>query len=264
MQQGPLVLVLVSNNKQSEQQLHCELQYVHYQIISMLTQASINRIFEQKKNYDLRRLLTGSERILDGLLDLMDTDPSFLLSAVQCLPLPPSLRDSVSQILQRAITPNLVFSILLVNNQLLSIVQERMVLEDGRLKPTDLLLMLNFITSCSAFRGGEIWTPICLPLFNSDCYFYAYVAYLNPPECTVCLLLVSTDKDAFYAVAECKRKIEENFRAQDLLDVISRAKSYDVSHVDVSDLRHFMYMPFNIPDKHYQLPQFTRCVDRSH
>ncbi|XP_041953070.1 vacuolar fusion protein MON1 homolog B isoform X2 [Alosa sapidissima] len=257
MQQGPLVLVLVSNNKQSEQQLHTELLYVHYQIVSMLTQASITRIFEQKKNYDLRRLLTGSERILDGLLDLMDTDPSFLLSAVQCLPLLPSLRDSISQILQKAITPNLVFSILIVNNQLLTIVQERTVLEDARLKATDLLLMLNFITSSSAFCGGEIWTPICLPLFNSDCYFYAYVAYLNPPDCTVCLLLVSTDRDAFFAIAECKRKIEENFRAQNVLDVISRAQLYDVSDVGISDLRHFMYMPFTIPEKRHQLPQFT-------
>ncbi|XP_041953074.1 vacuolar fusion protein MON1 homolog B isoform X4 [Alosa sapidissima] len=218
MQQGPLVLVLVSNNKQSEQQLHTELLYVHYQIVSMLTQASITRIFEQKKNYDLRRLLTGSERILDGLLDLMDTDPSFLLSAVQCLPLLPSLRDSISQILQKAITPNLVFSILIVNNQLLTIVQERTVLEDARLKATDLLLMLNFITSSSAFCG---------------------------------------DRDAFFAIAECKRKIEENFRAQNVLDVISRAQLYDVSDVGISDLRHFMYMPFTIPEKRHQLPQFT-------
>ena len=260
MQQGPLVLVLVSNNKQSKQQLHSELLYVYYQIVSMLTQASINRIFEQKKNYDLRRLLAGCETILDGLLDFMDTDPSFLLSAVQCLPLPPSLRNSISQTLQRAITPNMVFSLLIVNDQLLTIVQERTVLEDARLKPTDLLLMLNFITSSSAFRGGEIWTPICLPLFNSDCYFYAYIAYLDPPDCTVCLLLISTDRNAFYAMAECKRKIEENFRAQNVLDVISKAQSYHVSHVGVPDLRHFMYMPFNIPDRHDKLPQFSRCV----
>lgn len=261
MQQGPLVLVLVSNNKQCEHQLHTELLYVHYQIVSMLTQASINRIFEQKQNYDLRRLLTGSERTLDGLLDLIDHDPSFLLSAVQCVPLSSSLRDSISQAMQRATTPNLVFSILIANNQLLTIVQERMVLEDARLKPIDLLLVLNFITSSSAFHGGEIWTPICLPLFNADCYFYAYVAFLDPPACTVCLLLITTDRNAFFAAAECKRKIEESFRAQNVLADIARAESYHASQVGVPDLRHFMYMPFNIPDKHHQLPQFTRCVD---
>ena len=90
VQKGPLVLVCVANSRQSEQQLRDELLYVYYQIISMLTQASITRIFEHKKNYDLRRLLAGSEKILDGLLDLVDWDPSFLLAAVHCLPLPSS------------------------------------------------------------------------------------------------------------------------------------------------------------------------------
>ncbi|XP_039468275.1 vacuolar fusion protein MON1 homolog B isoform X1 [Oreochromis aureus] len=257
LQKGPLVLVCVSSSRQSEQQLQGELLYVYYQIISMLTQASISRIFEHKKNYDLRRLLAGSEKILDGLLNLVDSDPSFLLSAVHCLPLASSLRDSLSQILQKAITPNLVFSILIAKNQLLTIVQEKTVIEDSRLEPADVHLLLNLIGASSAFQAGEIWTPICLPLFNPDCYFYAYISYLDPPECTVCLLLLSTDKEAFYSVAECKRKIEEAMMAQNSLSLIAKAGTYSVSQVGVSDLRHFMYKPFDVPDNYRQLTQFT-------
>ncbi|XP_036839184.1 vacuolar fusion protein MON1 homolog B isoform X2 [Oncorhynchus mykiss] len=257
MQKGPLVLVSVSSSRQSEKQLRGELLYVYYQIISMLTQASIARIFQHKKNYDLRRLLAGSEKILDGLLNLVDSDPSFLLAAVHCLPLVSSLRDSLSQILQKAITPNLVFSILIAKNQLLTIVQEKTVIEDARLEPADVHLLLNLIGASSAFQAGEIWTPICLPLFNPDCYFYAYISYLDPPECTVCLLLLSTDKEAFYAVAECKRRIEVAMLAQSSLSLIAKAHSYSVSQVGVSDLRHFMYKPFDVPDNHKQLTQFT-------
>lgn len=260
LQKGPLVLVCVSNSRQSEQQLRSELLYVYYQIISMLTQASISRIFEHKKNYDLRRLLAGSEKILDGLLDLMDSDPGFLLTAVHCLPLASSLRDSLSQILQKAITPNLVFSILIAKNQLLTVVQERAVIEDARLEPADIHLLLNLIGASSAFQAGEIWTPICLPLFNPDCYFYTYISYLDPPECTVCLLLLSTDKEAFYAVAECKRRIEEAMAAQGSLGLIAKAQTYSASQVGVADLRHFMYKPFDVPDNHRPLTQFTRFV----
>lgn len=258
MQQGPLVLVSVSSTRQSEQQIRNELLYVYNQIVSMLTQASITRIFEHKKNYDLRRLLAGSEKILDGLLNLVDFDPSFLLSAVRCLPIASSFRDSLSQILQKAITPNLVFSILIAKNQLLTIAQEKMVIEDAKLDPADLHLLLNLIGASSAFQAGEIWTPICLPSFNPDCYFYAYISYLDPPECTVCLLLLSTDNEAFYAVAECKRKIEEAMQAQNALSFIAKAQSYSVSQLGVSDLRHFMYKPFDVPDNHHQLTQFTR------
>ncbi|GAA6086109.1 vacuolar fusion protein MON1 homolog B [Tachysurus ichikawai] len=258
MQQGPLVLVSVSSTRQSEQQLRNELLYVYNQIVSMLTQASITRIFEHKKNYDLRRLLAGSEKILDGLLNLVDFDPSFLLSAVHCLPIASSFRDSLSQILQKAITPNLVFSILIAKNQLLTIAQEKMVIEDAKLDPADLHLLLNLIGASSAFQSGEIWTPICLPSFNPDCYFYAYISYLDQPECTVCLLLLSTDNEAFYEVSACKRKIEEAMQAQNALTSIAKAQSYSVSQVGVSDLRHFMYKPFDVPDNHHQLTQFTR------
>ncbi|TRY66531.1 hypothetical protein DNTS_015911 [Danionella cerebrum] len=257
LQRGPLVLVSVSSSRQSEQQLRLELLYVYNQIVSMLTQASITRIFQHKQNYDLRRLLAGSEKILDGLLDLLDTDPSFFLSAVHCLPLAASLRDSLSQILQKAITPNLVFSILIAKNQLLTIVQEKMVIEDARLDPADLHLLLNLIGASSAFQAGEIWTPICLPSFNPDCYFYAYISYLDPPECTVCLVLLSTDKEAFYSVAECKKKIEEAMQSQNALPAIAKAQGFSVSQVGVSDLRHFIYKPFDVPDNHRQLTQFT-------
>ncbi|XP_053159089.1 vacuolar fusion protein MON1 homolog B-like isoform X2 [Hemicordylus capensis] len=259
VQQGPLVLVSVSRTLQSEQQLRQELLYVYYQIISMLTQASINRIFEKKKNYDLRRLLTGSEKILDRLLNLVESDPCFLLGAVRCLPLPASLRDSLGTLLQKAITPNLVFSILVARSQLVTTVQEKTVIDDCRLEPTDLHLLLNLIGATSAFQTGEIWTPICLPRFNPDCYFYAYISYLDA-KCTVCLILLSTDKESFYSVSDCKKRIEEGMRTQNYLQALSsdlRSPSYSVGLVGVPDLRHFMYKPLDIPDNYRQLPQFT-------
>nr|XP_033779125.1 vacuolar fusion protein MON1 homolog B-like isoform X2 [Geotrypetes seraphini]XP_033779133.1 vacuolar fusion protein MON1 homolog B-like isoform X2 [Geotrypetes seraphini] len=259
VQQGPLVLVSVSRTLQSEQQLRRELMYVYYQIISMLTQASISRIFERKKNYDLRRLLAGSEKILDSLLDLLERDPGFLLGAVQCLSLPASLRDSLSTILQKAITTNLVFSILVARSQLVTIVQEKAVIEDCRLDPADLHLLLNLIGASSAFQAGEIWTPICLPRFNPDGYFYAYISYLDP-ECTVCLILLSTDKESFYAVSDCKKRAEESMRTQGSLQVLTdglQRDSYSVAMVGVPDLWHFMYKPMDIPDNYRQLTQFT-------
>uniref|UniRef100_A0A8D0GYV3 Vacuolar fusion protein MON1 homolog n=1 Tax=Sphenodon punctatus TaxID=8508 RepID=A0A8D0GYV3_SPHPU len=261
VQQGPLVLVSVSRTLQSEQQLRQELLYVYYQIISMLTQVSITRIFERKKNYDLRRLLAGSEKILDRLLNLVESDPSFLLNAVRCLPLPASLRDSLGALLQKAITSNLVFSILVARSQLVTTVQEKTVIEDCRLEPTDLHLLLNLISATSAFQAGEIWTPICLPRFNPDGYFYAYISYLDA-ECTVCLILLSTDKESFYSVSDCKKRIEEGMRTQGYLQALSaggssQSPSYSVGLVGVPDLRHFMYKPLDIPENYRQLPQFT-------
>ncbi|OCT64761.1 vacuolar fusion protein MON1 homolog B [Xenopus laevis] len=259
LQEGPLVLVSVSRTPQSEEQLRRELQYVYYQIISMLTQASVARIFERKKNYDLRRLLAGSEKILDSLLDMMEMDPGVLLGAVRCVAIPTTLRDSLSSILTKAITPNLVFSILVAQQQLVTVVQEKAVIEDCRLDPADLHLLLNLIGASSAFQAGEIWTPICLPRFNPDGYFYAYISYLDP-QCTVCLVLLSTDKESFYAVSGCKRKIQSAMESQGSLQALAGAMrycSYSASLVGIPELLHFVYKPLDVPETYRQLPQFT-------
>ncbi|OPJ80875.1 vacuolar fusion MON1-like protein A [Patagioenas fasciata monilis] len=101
VRRSPLVLVAVARTRQSEQEIAHELLYIYYQILSLLTWTQLNHIFQQKQNYDLRRLLAGSERITDNLLDLMAHDPSFLMGAAKA--------------------KSLVFSILLSGNQLVSL-----------------------------------------------------------------------------------------------------------------------------------------------
>jgi len=70
---------------------------VYNQIVSVLTSSQLTRIYEQRRNYDLRRLLAGAERLIDHLLNFMEQEPAFLLGAVKCLPLIPSVRDSITQ-----------------------------------------------------------------------------------------------------------------------------------------------------------------------
>ena len=65
----------------------------------MVTLAQLTRIFEQRKNYDLRNMIRGSERLLDSLASALDTDPSFMLAAVRVLELPTAVRDGVSNTL---------------------------------------------------------------------------------------------------------------------------------------------------------------------
>lgn len=84
----PLILVAVSKSRLSVQQIQLQLKYEHClclkhsnfnlsfvcssdvynQILYTLTLAHLNKIFEKRTNFDLRRLLAGSERLIDHLL----------------------------------------------------------------------------------------------------------------------------------------------------------------------------------------------------
>lgn len=239
MRKSPLVLVAVAQTRQSEQEIAQELLYIYYQIVSLLTLTQLNRIFQQKQNYDLRRLLAGSERITDNLVDLMARDPSFLMGAARCLPMAAGVRDVVSACLQQAKAKSLVFAILLSKNQLVSLVRKR----DQFLHPIDLHLLFNLISSSSSFREGEGWTPICLPKFNSNGFFHAHISYLEP-NVDLCLVLISTDREDFFTVSHCKQKFQERLNKRGvhhaLLEAV-RTPFYSVSQVGIPDLRHFIY-----------------------
>ncbi|KAG7477998.1 hypothetical protein MATL_G00075720 [Megalops atlanticus] len=239
LRKSPLVLVGVSRTRQSERELTRELLYIYYQIISLLTLTQLNHIFQHKQNYDLRRLLAGSEHLTDNLLRLLDRDPGLLLSAVTCLPLPSSSRDVISSSLQAAKAKSLVFSILLAGNRLVTLVRKK----DQFLHHMDLHLLFNLVGSSSSFREGEGWTPICLPKFNTAGFFHAHISYLEPAS-DLCLILVSTDREDFFNLSDCKRRFLERLRrrsAYQALQEALRTPSYSVSQVGIAELRHFVY-----------------------
>lgn len=236
---SPLVLVGVSRSSQSDKELQRELLYIYYQIISLLTLTQLNHIFQHKQNYDLRRLLAGSEYLTDNLLLRLDRDPGLLLSAVTCLPLPSHSRDVVSSSLQAAKSQSLVFSILLAGDRLVTLVRKK----DQYLHHIDLHLVFNLVGSSSSFREGEGWTPICLPKFNTAGFFHAHISYLEPGS-ELCLILVSTDREDFFNMSDCKKRFLERLTKRSAYQAMKEAlkyPTYSMEQVGIPELRHFLY-----------------------
>ena len=173
----PLILVAVSHTTESPTQLIVQLTYLYHQVLSVLTLNHISRIFEEKKGYDLRKMIAGSERLLDSLSNSMDQDPSsYILSAVRVLPIQSSLRESVSSVIKQhcSKTQNVVFALLIAENQLITLVR----MKDYFIHPADLHLIFNLVSSSESFKLSESWTPICLPKFDSR-YLLTYSEVSN-------------------------------------------------------------------------------------
>uniref|UniRef100_A0A8C7C406 Vacuolar fusion protein MON1 homolog n=1 Tax=Oncorhynchus kisutch TaxID=8019 RepID=A0A8C7C406_ONCKI len=168
LRKTPLVLVGVSQTCQSDRELTRELQYIYYQIVSLLNLTQLNHIFQHKQNYDLGRLLTGFEHLTDNLLRLLDRDPGLLVSTVTCLPL-------------AAKTKNLVFSIL------------------GTC--TIWTCTCSSTWWASSFHEGEGWTPICHTKFSTAGFFHTHISYLEPAS-DLCLILVSADREEFFNLSD--------------------------------------------------------------
>ncbi|XP_031950687.1 vacuolar fusion protein MON1 homolog B isoform X3 [Corvus moneduloides] len=269
-QRGPLLLVSVSRTRQSAAQLRRELAFVHEQILSLLTRGGIARVFARRRGFDLRRLLAGAEAVLDRLLCGAAADGRLLLGAARCLPLPGGLRRAVSGALRRsaaAARPAPALAVLAARGRLVTAARQRALAEGGRLCASDLHLLLNLLGGGAGAGAGEVWTPVCLPRFNPDGYFYAYAARLGEEEEEeeeeggVTLILLSTEREGFYAAAACRRQLEDTLRAQGWLAELAAAvrggAGYGPSRPGAPELRHFLYKPLEGPEEMQQLPQFT-------
>ncbi|XP_062510405.1 protein SAND-like isoform X2 [Corticium candelabrum] len=236
---SPVVLVAISRTQESDSQLFTQLNLVFQQVLSVLTYTQLVRIFQQRRNYDLRRLLSGTEKFIDNLLNLVDREPSFLLGAVKCLPLPANVRDNIGNILQQQRVKELVFAILIAENQLITLLRPK---KHG-LYPQDLHLVFNLVDASTSFRTAESWSPICLPKFDNTGYLHAHVSYLED-DCPACLLLLSTEKDKFFTLSDCKKNIVERMKSSGCMQAINDSlarESYRIEQIGISDLRHFVY-----------------------
>ncbi|XP_064546459.1 vacuolar fusion protein MON1 homolog [Drosophila montana] len=253
MQRDSLILVAASRTNMSVPQLKLQLSDVYYQILSTLTNSRISQIFEKRKNYDLRRLLSGSERLIFNLLANDSSNArvssnifTFLTNSIQVLPLPTTVRSSIISAIQSNCSKikNLVFAVLIANNRLIALVR----LKNYSIHPADLRLIFNLIECSESFKNYENVVPICLPIFNMNGFLHAHVSYLTD-DCPACLLLMSTEQDAIHTLSEAKGRITEKLRKNLCLQAINEelkqthnAKLYQ-QVMSVPEMRHFLYKP---------------------
>lgn len=130
----------------------------------------MKNVYEKRNNYDLRKLVAGSERWVDHLLrsekQMRVTNSSFvsLTHSVRILPIESSIREKITSAIQSNCSKikNLVFAVLLANSKLITLVR----MKNYCMHTDDLRLIFNVIECSESFKTAENWLPICLPKFD--------------------------------------------------------------------------------------------------
>ena len=221
---GPLNLVAITRIPESDSQLRGQLDALYMQVLSTLTLPSIERMFAARANYDLRRPLQGTETLLSALADgFTRGSPSALLSALECLKLRKTHRQTINNTLLKTRSENLLYGLIVASGKLVSVVRPK----KHSLHPGDLHLIFNMLFEAGSVKagGGENWIPLCLPGFNNTGYLYMYVSFLDlerpgepvqerpksregdPDE--VAILLISANKEGFFELRGMRDELVE-------------------------------------------------------
>lgn len=247
---SPIILVAVSRTKKSVPQIQMLLHDVFNQIVSTLTLSTLTKVYENRKNFDLRRLLSGSERLIHHLLltdvktkGISNNSFIFLTHSIRILPLQSGMRDNIVSAIQNNCSKikNLVFAIMIAKSKLIALVRMKKYV----IHPADLRIIFNLIDSTENFKYSESWTPICLPKFDPNGFMHAHVSYLAD-DCEACLLLMSVERDhsVFSELSEAKRKITDKLRRSNCLEAINESinnKGINLKAIGLPEIRHFLY-----------------------
>lgn len=204
----PLHLICISTSKHTlpYHTIVQHLQTLHSYLISLLTSTQLTNIFSKRSNFDLRRLLGGTDRLLDSICRRMTLEIGGVLGALQPLSLSGSLRDELGTCLRFKSSsingdgnskppPQTLLVLLLEKGKLVTILRPKMT----SLHPKDMEILMHtarIATGRSRKRrrsslktqgqttededeDSEVWAPICLPKFEHRGFLHMYVSSLR-------------------------------------------------------------------------------------
>ncbi|TFK70405.1 DUF254-domain-containing protein [Pluteus cervinus] len=268
----PLYYVCASSWGEPESVTRSHLEYLHLQILSVVTASQLLRIFERRTNFDLKRLLNGAEGFLTSLLDRLEFDLSMSTASLHCLRIDPALRKQAADALIPAHKMKEILYVLLVaKGQVITLLRPR----KHSIHPADIHILLNTVYSPSILLSpaASSWIPICLPRFNASGFVNAYISFLhrdsdeispqtseepespktirsrplppvegNPNFALVCI----SGGGEFETIRTWCDSVTQKLRDDGILDVIlqeirSGGCTYSVSELGIPGLRHFVY-----------------------
>ncbi|KAG1885013.1 DUF254-domain-containing protein [Suillus subluteus] len=178
---SPLYYVCASSWGEPESVTRSHLEYLHLQILSIVTASQLRRIFERRTNFDLRRLLDGSEPFMFSLLARMELDLAMATSSLNCLQLDQSLRARVAEALvPTSKMKDTLYIILVARGQVITLVRPK----KHSIHPADIHILVNTVYSPSIVNSpaSASWIPVCLPKFNPSGFVNAYITFLHRPD----------------------------------------------------------------------------------
>lgn len=256
---GPVYLIALSRLGESETILRRQLEFLYDVVVSSATSTSMSRLFEKGSNFDLRRLLDGTEVFMHRICDGLSYGPlhlGVLLNALSVFRLRSTLRKRVNSILasKRPNSGSLLYGLIAVDKKLVSVIRPK----EHSLYPSDLRLLFETVYTRNFQEGQDFWLPLCLPKFNSTGYLHVFVSFI---AAGTAIILLSADKDTFFELQATKNEICRKFEEEHLLRDIIKAKHTQVSLdlLSISNIvEHFTFK--SRPRVQYIAPEVTGQV----
>jgi First Longin domain of FUZ, MON1 and HPS1/Second Longin domain of FUZ, MON1 and HPS1 len=235
MSVGSITLVAISTTQATEAHLKLQLEYMYSRIIFTMTN-QVQNVFAQSPGYDLDIGESAFQHIVNDAS--RKSPPNYLTGGANVIgPISFKTREMCSKVLRivGSKSPNTVFALLLVGNQLLTIVQPSYV--PHQLKSSDLRLIVQFVHHQPGVLTSELWFPVCLPRFNASGFLYVYTnCFDKDKKLTLVLMSQLNTPDQFEVFRRASSRIRHELdipqEQGSILRIMERPESQRASRFD--------------------------------
>ncbi|ESL09750.1 hypothetical protein TRSC58_02526 [Trypanosoma rangeli SC58] len=197
-----LIYVLVTRTGESMRSCMRQLRQIHLQLLGLVP--NVSSILSRCPSYDLRRLISSTEAgVLRQLIRRNSREECYLFRCLAAAPLSVKWRRLLESFLAQYHgtgfpTPNStggddenlaadachgatakdhLYSFAFFRGRVVCAVGPAD--SDASLHVDDALVLLNFTRSLADSQVGEIWAPLCLPMYNNTGYLWCYCANMS-------------------------------------------------------------------------------------
>lgn len=235
MSVGSITLVAVSTTQATEAHLKLQLEYMYSRIIFTMTN-QVQAVFARSPGYDLDIGDSAFQHIMNDAS--RKSPPNYLTGGANVIgPISFKTREMCSKVLRMVggKCPNTVFALLLVGNQLLTIVQPSYV--PHQLKSSDLRLIVQFVHHQPGVLTSELWFPVCLPRFNASGFLYVYTNCLNKDKKLTLVLMSQLNTPEQFeqfrrASSRIRHELDITQEQGSILRIMERPESQQASRFD--------------------------------
>jgi len=174
---GHLIYVGITKYKESSTFLWMMLEYLHLQIVSLVTN-QMNKMLTERPNLDVRSNIANLERPLHMMSDMVRRSPSFLLNAYPVITLNPLFWTDLAQLINEFKPKDFYYGLVITSTNVLALISSN---DDPNpeIKPSDVNLIFNYIHSTPSLMSEETWTTMCIPGISEEYLLHVYCKFYN-------------------------------------------------------------------------------------
>ncbi|KAH3668560.1 hypothetical protein OGAPHI_002314 [Ogataea philodendri] len=247
LNKSPIILMATSSLGESDIQLNQQLDFLYNFLLTILSKPHIDRVFQKRDNFDLRKLLGKADiACLDSICNDMSSfnNPGLVIGGLECLKMRRSVRRRIESVMLANKSENLLYGLLVApNGRLITVLRPRR----HTLHTSDLQLLFSMIYNTNTFKttpidnnsqelaaNEEFWVPICFPKFNPNGFLYSFIQFvdlkeeklmqlhdlnmgildedLDPDSSKITVILVSAYKDSFFEMRKIANSIVKSLK----------------------------------------------------